>query len=70
MLGKYRSLDFDHLRRISLDGGSGLRRRLIAISGGVYIDGVKMLGVMRMGVKRWETRDSMAGEEFSRLTTV
>ena len=67
--GKYRSLDFDHRRRISFEGGRGLRRRT-ATSGGVYIDGVKMLGVMRMGVKRCETRDSMAGEEFSSETTV
>ena len=42
----------------------------MAISGGVCIEGVKMLGVMSMGVKRCETRDSMAGDEFSRLTTV
>ena len=70
MLGKYRSFDLDQRRRISLEGGKGLRLRRTAISGGVYIDGVKMLGVMSMGVNRCETRDSMAGEEFSRLTTV
>lgn len=29
-----------------------------------------MLGVMRMGVNRCDTRDSMAGELFSKLTTV
>ena len=47
-----------------------MRRLRTAISGGVCIDGVRMLGVMRIGVKRCETRDSMAGELFSRLTTV
>lgn len=70
MLGRNRSFDLDHLRLISFDGGSGFRLRLTTISGGVYIDGVKMLGVINMGVKRCETRDSMAGDEFSRLTTV
>ena len=70
MLGRKRSFDLDQRRRISLEGGSGFRLRLTVISGGVCIDGVKMLGVMRMGVKRCETRDSIAGEEFSKLTTV
>lgn len=70
ILGKYRSLDLDQRRRISLEGGSGLRRLRTAISGGVCIDGVKMLGVMRIGVNKCDTRDSIAGELFSKLTTV
>ena len=65
-VGKKRSLDLDQRLRISFMGGRGLRLRVrAACSGGVYIDGVRRLGVINRGVNKWEMRDSMVGEEFS-----
>ena len=46
-------------------GGKGLRRGK-AVSAGVFIEGVRRLGVINNGVNRCDKRDSIAGDGFSR----
>ena len=57
-------MDLLQRRRISFMGGSGLQRGR-ACSAGVFIEGVRRLGVISNGVKRCDKRDSIAGEGFS-----